>query len=112
VGTKSAHMIPVAISGCASDLGIMMSDVYLSGKEHDLSALSVDISQKTKLNIEVVNKKLTVFANDNALYSGSYNVSIGNIVGLRFRFLGAGEVATVKLSNLSGSEIIINETFQ
>ena len=31
VGTKSAHMIPFAISGCASNMGIMMSEVFLSG---------------------------------------------------------------------------------
>jgi hypothetical protein len=111
VGTKSAHMIPFAITGCSSNLGIMTSEVYLSGKEHDLSALSVDLSEATDLKIEVINKQISIFANSKKLYSSSYTESIGTIVGLRYRFLGAGEVSHIVLSNPSESETIINEHF-
>ncbi len=107
VGTKSVHMIPFAISGCASNMGIMMSDVYLSGKKHDLSSLAVDISKPTDIKIEVIDKRVTIFANDKKLFSSTYNVSIGNIVGLRYRFLGAGAVNQIMLSDLSGSKTII-----
>ncbi len=111
VGTKSAHMIPFAISGCASNMGIMMSEVFLSGKEHDLSSLSVDLYKSTDLKIDVINKHVTVFAENKKIYSSSYNESIGKIIGLRYRFLGAGEVNQITLSNLSESNIIINESF-
>jgi hypothetical protein len=111
VGTKSAHMIPFAISGCASNMGIMMSEVFLSGKEHDLSSLSVDLYKSTDLKIDVINKQVTVFAENKKIYSSSYNESIGKIIGLRYRFLGAGEVNQITLSNLSESNIIINESF-
>lgn len=109
VGTKSALMIPFAISGCSSEMGIMMSDVYLSGKENDLSSLSVDLSKQTNIKIEVINKKVTISADNKKLYFNSYNESIGRVVGLRFRFLGAGEVSNVTLSNLSETETIIEE---
>tara|TARA_R110002073_G_scaffold128999_3_gene275123 strand:+ start:83947 stop:84783 length:837 start_codon:yes stop_codon:yes gene_type:complete len=111
VGTKSAHMIPFAITGCSSDMGIMMSDVFLSGKEHDLSSLSIDLSKLTDIEIEVINKQITVYADSKKLFSSAYNESIGRIVGLRYRFLGAGEVSQMTLSNLSESEIIINKSF-
>ena len=111
VGTKSAHMIPFAISGCASNMGIMMSDVYLSGKENDLSALAIDLSKPTEVKIEVINKQVTVFTEGKKLFSSSYNESIGKIVGLRYRFLGMGEVNQIKLSNLSENEVIINQSF-
>ena len=111
VGTKSAHMIPFSISGCASNMRVMMSDVFLSGKKHDLSALAIDLSQKAKLKIEVVNKRLSVFYEDKELFSSAYNESIGEIVGIRYRFLGAGEVQNLTLSNLSESEVIIEEGF-
>lgn len=107
VGTKSAHMIPFAISGCASNMGMMMSDVYLSGKEHDLSALAIDLSKPTEVKIEIINKQVAVFAEGKKLFSSSYNESIGKIVGLRYRFLGTGEVKQVNLSNLSESTNII-----
>ena len=109
IGTKSAHIIPIAITGCASNMGVMMSDVYLSGKEHDLSSLSMDISETSNLELEVADKQITVFSNDRELFSGSYNKSIGEIAGIRFRFLGAGEVQEVTLSNLDGTEVIIDK---
>ena len=109
VGTKSAHMIPIAIAGCASNLGLMMSEVFINGKENDLSALCLDISKSINLEIEVVNKRLTVSSENKKLFSSTYNESIGEIVGLRYRFLGAGEVQQIQLSNLSESEVIINE---
>jgi hypothetical protein len=111
IGTKSAHLIPFAISGCSSSMGIMMSDVYLSGKEYDLSSLSVDLSKPTNLKIEVINKQVTVFADNKKLFSSVYNESIGRIVGIRYQFLGAGEVKQIALSNLSESEFIINGKF-
>jgi len=111
VGTKSAHMIPFAISGCASNMGLMMSDVFLSGKEHDLSSLSMDLSKQTALKIEVINKHVSIFLENKKIYSNFYNESIGKIVGLRYRFLGAGEVSDISLSNLDESNIIISENF-
>ena len=112
VGTKSAHIIPFAISGCSSTMAIMMSDVYLSGKENDLSALTIDLSDETAIIIEAINKQITVFSGDKKLFSKSYNESIGKIVGLRYRFKGAGEVTRIALSNLSESEFIIKEDYQ
>jgi len=111
VGTKSAHMIPFAIPGCASNMGIMMSDVYLNGKKHDLSALTVDLSLPTDLKIEVIDKRITVYAANKKLFSHTYNVTIGRIVGIRYNFLGAGEVMQLKLSDLSEKETIIDQTF-
>jgi len=111
VGAESAHMIPFAISGCASNMRMMMGDIFLSGKEHDLSALTMDLSKPIDLKIEVINKQITVFSGGKKLFSSAYNASIGKIVGLRYRFLGMGEVNQIKLSNLSESEVIINENF-
>ena len=109
VGTKSAHMIPFAISGCASNIGIMMSDVFLSGKEHDLSSLTLDLSVTTNLKVKVEDKHISIFAENKKLFSHSYNESIGKIVGLRYKFLGSGEVTHIKLSNIEESEVIINQ---
>ncbi|MDO5980611.1 hypothetical protein [Flavivirga spongiicola] len=111
VGTKSAHLIPFTISGCASDMSVMISDVYLNGKENDLSDLCIDLSTYKNLKIEVIDKQLTVFIEDKIRFSKAYNESIGNIVGLRYRFLGAGDVKEIKLSNISGNTIIVDEKF-
>lgn len=111
LGTKSAIVVPFSIPGCVSEIGIMLSDVYLSGKEHDLSALGLEMSSYRELKIEVKDKKLSVFADSIKLFSRTYNKSIGNIVGFRYRFRGAGAVDYIKVSDLKEATYLINEDF-
>ena len=102
VGTKSAYVIPFSIEGCVSEIGLMLSDVYLSGKEHDLSALGADFSEFRDLKIETENKKVRVFIDGKKVLSQAYDVSIGDVVGIRFRFIGAGEVDYLKIKDSKG----------
>lgn len=99
VGTKGAIIIPFSIPGCVSEIGVLLSETNLSGKEHDLSSLGVDFSEFKDVRLHVIDKNVTVFVEDTALFSNKYSESIGNIAGVRFQFLGAGEVANVSISN-------------
>ncbi|MGL1886438.1 MAG: hypothetical protein OCD76_07980 [Reichenbachiella sp.] len=102
IGTKGAMIIPFSIAGCVSDLGIMLSDVYISGKENDLSSLAVDFSTFRKINIDVVNKNLSLSIDGKVVNTASYSESIGEFAGIRFKFLGAGEVEYVKILDQNG----------
>ena len=107
LGTKGAMIISFAIPGCTSELGLMMNDVYIDGKENDLSSLGIDLSEAKEIKIHVEDKKLSVFLGDRELFMGSYMEDMGRIVGVRYRFLGAGEVYSSKLSDLN-EELIIS----
>jgi hypothetical protein len=104
-------VISTSIPGCVSEIGVMMSDVYLSGKKHDLSSLGVDLSEFRNLTLEVHEKQLTVFLEEQSIFTGSYNESMGDIAGMRFLFLGAGEVVKVHLQDLLTDKVIIDEDF-
>lgn len=110
-GTKSALMIPFSIPGCASELGLMLSEKNISGKKHDLSSLGIDLSTFKDIQIKTVNKNITIFVEDTAVYSNHYTKSIGDIVGVQFYFLGAGEVKNVSIKNLIGDTILLDEKF-
>ncbi len=110
IGTKSAMVIPFSISGCVSEIGLMLSDIYLSGKEHDLSAFSTDLSTSRDIQLKVVNKELKVLIDNQLVFSQTYDKSIGDLAGLRYRFLGTGEVEMLRIANGNGS-IILNEDF-
>lgn len=112
LGTKSAMIVEFSIPGCVSEVGVMMSDVYISGKEHDLSGLGVDLSDTQNFKIEVRNKQLRVFLENEQLFMGEYNESLGTIVGIRYRFLGAGEVSYTKLTDLSGHTVALEDDFK
>ena len=111
LGTKSAMIIPLSIPGCVSEIGMMLSDVYLNGKENDLSGLGIDLSYQRAIKIEVRNKHMSVFADDSVLFTQAYSASIGDIVGFRYRFIGAGEVDYLRVSDLSEKSLLFDEQF-
>ena len=106
LGTKGAMVITLGIPGCASELWVMMNDAYVDGKEHDLSGLGVDLSEAKEIKVRVVEKQLLVSLGNQTLFKGSYDESIGRIAGLRYRFLGSGEVHQAVLSDLEGETVI------
>ncbi len=110
IGTKSAMVIPFSISGCVSEIGLMLSDRYLSGKEHDLSAFSTDLSSSRNIQLSVVNKELKVLIDNQLVYHQAYSKSIGDLAGLRYRFLGTGEVEMLRITDSNGA-IVLNEDF-
>ncbi len=111
LGTKSAMIIPFSIAGCASEMGVMLSDVYHSGKEHDLSALCTDLSSFKNIKIEVINKQVSVYIEGNKVFTSSYTETLGDIAGMRYRFLGAGEVQSISLKNLTETTTFLDQTF-
>ncbi len=110
LGTSGAMVIPFSIPGCVSDINLMLNDVYLKGKEHDLSAFGADFSKFRNIDIIIKEKTATIFIDNIKVYSSSYNEPIGNFVGVRYKFLGAGEVSFLKVTKKDG-KIILHEDF-
>ncbi len=106
VGTKSALLIPFSISGCVSEIGLMLSDVYLDGKKSDLSAFGTDLSSFKNIKIKTEDKSVTVYVEGEQIYKNSYKEPLGNIVGLRFKFKGIGEVEDLMLKDLKGKSFL------
>lgn len=106
VGTKSALLIPFSISGCVSEIGLMLSDVYLDGKKSNLSAFGTDLSSFKNIKIKTEDKNVTVYIEGEQIYKSSYKESLGNIVGIRFKFKGIGEVEDLILKDLKGKNFL------
>jgi hypothetical protein len=97
-------IIPFSKLGCVSNNNILLNDVYLSGKKHDLSAFGADFTDFTSVQILNEDKLISIFINDEKVYSNTYSDTMGKLVGLRFKFLGLGEVESFELydqNNLS-----------
>ncbi|MEQ8583082.1 MAG: hypothetical protein RIC30_10895 [Marinoscillum sp.] len=99
LGTKGAMIIPFSRVGCSSDNNLMLNDVFLSGKANDLSAFGVDLSDFTEVAIEVEDRNVVVSVGGEVVYQSAYQKTMGRLVGLRFKFLGLGEVATYSLTS-------------
>jgi len=107
IGKDGAMIIPFSKIGCSSDNNIMLNDVYLNGKENDLSALSADFTDPTDLSIKVRQKVVDISINGKHVYSLHYQAPMGELVGLRFKFLGLGEVIDFKIYNDQSEEVIL-----
>lgn len=100
--SKGAFIIPFTIPGCISDINLMANDHYLDGNSNDLSSFSADLAEWANVKVEVKNRKMTIFLNDKLIRQETYKEDAGEVVGLRFSFLGAGAVRNVKLSDGKG----------
>jgi hypothetical protein len=90
-------LIPLAIPGCVGSINLHLSDLYIEGRTNDLSAFGCNLSKWQKLRCEVKNKQLTVFLNDQQIFSTTYTHDAGKVIGIRYKFMGAGAVNYVKL---------------
>ena len=105
IGSTGAMIIPFSKIGCSSDNSLMLNGTYLNGKKHDLSALGVDLSSFTPIEIQVLNKEVNIFINGNKVYHANYSASMGKLVGMRYKFLGLGEVQSFNLKDQNGRTI-------
>lgn len=105
LGTKGAMIIPFSKTGCASDNNLMLNDLYLGGKKHDLSPLSADFANPVDIHIVVVNKQVKIALNQQVAYENTYTQTLGRLVGLRFKFKGLGEVSNIELWDRNSQSI-------
>ncbi len=110
IGTKGAIILPLTIPGCISNINVMLNDVYFNGKEQDLSAFGADLSSFKNIKINVREKQLNLSVEDKKIFSGAYTKTMGKLVGIRYKFLGAGQIKHTKISDNNGN-VIINDNF-
>jgi hypothetical protein len=111
LGTEGAIIIPLSKLGCVSEINLLLNDVFLPGKENDLSAFGVDLNTNREVIIQNINKQVTISIDGNKIYTNKYNESIGRFVGVRYRFMGAGVVNNIKISDTKDQAVLMNENF-
>ena len=106
----SAIMIRLSAKGCISENNLFFIDKNISGKENDLSGFGVDFKDFAKVRCEAVNGQVKIFVNNTLAYQFAYKGAGSKIMGLTYRFHGAGLVDAAKLSSGNG-KVIYEDTF-
>ncbi len=101
-------IIPITKIGCVSNNNSILNDLKLSGKEHDLSAQSVDFSEPKEINISIEDKEVTIHIAGERFYSLAYNNSMGTLVGVRFKYLGLGKVYEMQLMDEHEQQVLLD----
>lgn len=108
-GKDGVLIIPFSIPGCISDLQIFMMGMTIDGKSNDLSAFGTDIHNWQDLKCISKDGQIQIYLNGEMIREFTAPTSIGDVVGFKYRFMGAGEVDYVKLTGNNG--IAIEEDF-
>lgn len=109
-GTETVYLTPFSIPGCTSNLNLITGGNSYSGKENDLSMFGIESSEWQDFKLVVSDQKAEYFLNDNLILTKEAPSDIGQIVGFKLRFEGAGELDYLRLSNDSG--LVYNEEFE
>ncbi len=85
-------IIPLTSRSCIGNLSLYFCGKGIESKSADLSNFGVDLTKWTNLRIETVNRAVTIFVNNNKAYSLNFPNAPTGIVGVQYRFNGAGAV--------------------
>jgi len=96
---ESGIWIPLCSKGCESQLDLLFTSYFKSGKQQDMSGLGVDFSKFVKLKVESKNGKAVIYVDDKPVYTIAGPVFKTKIVGIDFEFMGGGSVDYVRLHN-------------
>lgn len=96
--------------GCVGDLGAVFGVVYVDARTNDLSLFGTDLSSWTRIRLSVMDRTVRIQVGDNREYVSRYNDDIGALVGIGYRFEGAGAIDRVTLSDGDG-RIVYEEPF-
>jgi hypothetical protein len=108
--TKGRFNIPICNPGCVSNINVTLGNLYLSGKQKDLSVLGCDLRNWTDFQLRVEDNNCQISINQDEKLNVSYEGDLGRIVGFKFKFNGIGEVDLVSLKNLD-DVLIFNDFF-
>ncbi|MGO3110084.1 hypothetical protein [Sphingobacterium sp. JB170] len=101
LGTVGAIIIPLSKPGCVGETKLRIGDLFMDGKYHDMSAFGVDYSSPVKLECSADSGIIEIKLNNEIAYEGRSYKGIGNIVGVRIKFQGAGRFDSFKLTKTS-----------
>jgi hypothetical protein len=104
---KKAFIIPFTIPGCVSDINFKASELYYPGKSNNLVAFGADLSNWSEVKVKVKNRRLSIYLNGQLIREETYQQDAGEVVGLRFSFLGAGAVKYVTLSDAQDQPLYV-----
>ena len=95
----TAIAIPLCAKGCVSNLDLLFTGFFASGRQEDLSAFGVDFNSFVKVKVVSKNGRGVIYINDKPVYTVTKDILTSKIVGFDFGFQGTGSIDYVRLSN-------------
>lgn len=102
----TAIIIPLGIPGCVGEMGLMAIDTGFNAQHGNFANFGCNMNEWVKVRCEARNKQLRIFVNEKEALSYTFKADPVAIVGISYRFQGAGAVNAVKLARTDGSAVL------
>jgi hypothetical protein len=93
-GEHKMMIIPFCNPGCVANIDLAVSDIFIPGKNNDLSPLGINLSDWQTIHLTTENNYLNIKTNSTA-YKASYTKPLGKLMGIMVEFKGSGAVDSV-----------------
>lgn len=97
--SRGPIIMPFSIKGCVGELELLLPGELLEGSSTDLSGFGRDVSQWTKMEIEMKDREVQVWMNGEKVFEHTLIRDPGKIAGIRYQFHGTGEVRELRLES-------------
>ncbi len=105
------YWIMLGNKGCESELAMRFGEKNYIGKNYDLTKFGTNIYQWQKVELDVLDKKVTISINGKIIFSDNYENSLGAIKEVSYFFDGIGVIDNVELKNTNG-KVIFSDDFE
>lgn len=108
--TNGFIRIPLSAAGCVGELKARFNGLTFDGKKTNLSGLAYQKKDWQKIDLEMDDQVFRVKVNDQDVLEGKLPTDPGRIVGIRYKFEGAGEINELKVWDHQ-KELLVDEQF-
>ena len=107
---NDAIHVPLALDRNFSDVfHLKVFETWHTSKNQNLTFLYQPLEDGISVKIETNNKKFNLSLNGNVAYKSEFETNPGKLIGMRFRFVGLGEVDYIRFFNTEKELIYSNE---
>ncbi|MFT5917948.1 MAG: hypothetical protein ACJAWV_002843 [Flammeovirgaceae bacterium] len=93
---KGVISLPFSKLGCVGKSYLVIGQNRVDGNSADLSGFGTDFTQSNQLKVSNQNQNLKVSLNGGLIFQYQIREKLGDMIGVRIRFLGAGEIGKVQ----------------
>lgn len=104
LGDNGRHLVRVFRPNCAAFSEYEFSEEKAKGSAKYLGSIAYDFKDGGELKLRVEDKKVLLYLGGKKVFTTTYKLSIGKIMGIKVLFNGIGKVSAPRLSSLNGSK--------
>lgn len=106
---SSSLVIPLTIPACLANVDQQLKAQGIKSEQSNLLAFGVDFSDWVEVKCEARERELRLHINQQLAYQGALPQTHSKIIGVGYRFHGAGAVSYVRLSQPDGNPLYYDD---